>query len=233
MIDLFDTLSQAVAGQFGFALVASFTWGVLSIILSPCHLTSIPLVLGYISKQNEASGRRSALLALTFSIGILASIAVIGIITASMGRLMGDVGVWGIWLTAMLLIVFGLYLMDIISLNWLGGRMPKIERAGHGGAMLLGLVFGIGLGPCTLAFLAPILASVYNIANESMMKAVLMISAFGMGHTAVIVVGGSMSTVIIRFTKWTEDKATPVYVRRVLGLLVVVGGIYYLYNLYR
>jgi cytochrome c-type biogenesis protein len=86
MDSLFDTLTQAVSGQFGLAITASFAWGVLSILLSPCHLTSVPLVIGYISRQNEATGKRSALLALTFALGILASITLIGIITVSMGR---------------------------------------------------------------------------------------------------------------------------------------------------
>jgi len=228
MTDLFEVLTQAVDGQFGLAVAASLTWGILSILLSPCHLTSIPLVIGYITKQNDSSGKRSALLALTFAVGILASIALIGIITASMGRLMGDVGSWGIWLAALLLIVFGLYLMDVLSLNWLGGRMPKIERAGHVGAILLGLVFGIGLGPCTFAFLAPVLTVVIPMAQESLLKAFILITAFGVGHSLVFVVGGSMAGLLGHYIQWSANNRTTVYVRRGLGVLLVTGGFYFL-----
>ena len=230
MISLFDSLTQAVSGQFGLALVASFGWGVLSILLSPCHLTSVPLVVAYISKQNEASKKRSALLALTFALGILTTIVLIGLITASMGRLMGDVGVWGIWLAAGLLVVFGLYLMDIIGLNWLGVHMPKIETAGHTGALLLGLVFGIGLGPCTFAFLAPVLTVVIPMASESFPKALLLLSAFGIGHSLVYVIGGSLAGIIGRYMRWSESNRGPVFVRRFLGALVFLGGIYFGYT---
>ena len=230
MIDVFDTLTRAVSGQFYLALAASFSWGVLSIILSPCHLTSVPLVIGYISKQNEASGKRSALLALSFAVGVLITIALIGLVTASMGRLMGDVGVWGTWLAAGLLVTFGLYLMDIISLDWLSGSLPKIERAGHTGALLLGLVFGIGLGPCTFAFLAPVLTVVIPMAQESLLKSFVLILAFGLGHSLVFVIGGSLAGWIHGYINWTQNKRGPVYVKRVLGSLMLFGGGYFAYT---
>jgi len=227
MIDVFETLTSAVSGQFYWAVAASFAWGVLSIVLSPCHLTSVPLVMGYISKQNKAAGTRSAFLALTFAAGLLITIALIGLITSSMGRLMGDVGVWSIWLTAGILIIFGLYLMDLITLDWLSGTLPQIERAGYGGALLLGLVFGVGLGPCTFAFLAPVLTVVIPLAQESMTRALAMILAFGVGHGLVFVIGGSLTAWTQRYITWTQNKRGPIYMKRVLGSLMILGGVYF------
>jgi cytochrome c-type biogenesis protein len=227
MIDIFETLTSAVSGQFSLAVAASFAWGVLSIVLSPCHLTSVPLVMGYISKQNEASGIRSALLALTFALGLLITIALIGLLTSSMGRLMGDVGVWSLWLTAGILILFGLYLMDLITLGWLSGTLPQIERAGYGGALLLGLVFGVGLGPCTFAFLAPVLTVIIPLAQESMVKALVLILVFGVGHSLVFVVGGSLTSATQSYIKWTQNKRGPIYMKRVLGSLMILGGVYF------
>jgi cytochrome c-type biogenesis protein len=64
-----------------FALSAAFGWGALSILLSPCHLTSIPLVIGYLSGRKELSSRKVAAMVLVFSLGILITIGVIGVIT--------------------------------------------------------------------------------------------------------------------------------------------------------
>lgn len=230
MINLFETLTTAISGQLGWALAASFAWGILSIVLSPCHLTSVPLVMGYISKQNHVTGKRSVLLALSFAVGLLLSIALIGAVTASMGRLMGDVGVWGLWMAAGLLIIFGLYLMDLVPLRWPGGSLPQIERAGHTGALVLGLVFGIGLGPCTFAFLAPVLTVVIPLANESFFSAMLLILAFGMGHSLVFVAGGSLAGIMVTYVRWNQDNQAPVYVKRVLGLLMLLGGCYFAYT---
>ncbi len=41
---LFTLLNDAVQGGPFLAITGSFLWGILSIVLSPCHLSSIPLI---------------------------------------------------------------------------------------------------------------------------------------------------------------------------------------------
>ena len=119
MIDgIFNFLYEAMNGAVWIAVLASFAWGVLSILLSPCHLSSIPLVVGFISSQGKISLGRTFNTSLIFAVGILITIAVIGIVTASLGRLMGDIGSIGNYLVAGIFFLVGLYLLDIIKLNW-------------------------------------------------------------------------------------------------------------------
>ena len=93
MEQLFTNLSHAVEGAPLIALGASVVWGILSIILSPCHLASIPLIVGFISEQGRVSDARGRSgIATLFAVGILVTIAAIGAITAAAGRMMGDVG---------------------------------------------------------------------------------------------------------------------------------------------
>jgi cytochrome c-type biogenesis protein len=92
MESLFTALSRAVEGSAGIALGAAFAWGILSILLSPCHLASIPLIVGFIDHQGRISTRRAFGISLLFAMGILITIGVIGGITAAAGRMMGDVG---------------------------------------------------------------------------------------------------------------------------------------------
>jgi len=51
MEKLFITLTHAVEGTAAIALAAAFIWGILSILLSPCHLSSIPLIVGFIGQH--------------------------------------------------------------------------------------------------------------------------------------------------------------------------------------
>src|ERR1035441_9485436 len=95
MEQLFTNLSHAVEGAPLIALAAAAAWGILSIILSPCHLASIPLIVGFISGQGRVSTARAAGIATLFAAGILITIAAIGAITAATGRMLGDVGRWG------------------------------------------------------------------------------------------------------------------------------------------
>ena len=87
------------------ALAASAVWGILSIILSPCHLASLPLIVGFISGQGRVSTARASGIATLFAVGILVTIAAIGAITAAAGRMMGDVGRWGNYFVAAIFFV--------------------------------------------------------------------------------------------------------------------------------
>ena len=69
MESLFNWLSALVGSTIWVALAGSFLWGVLSILLSPCHLTSIPLIVGYISQGEHKSIKRAFLTSLAFASG--------------------------------------------------------------------------------------------------------------------------------------------------------------------
>ncbi len=228
--ELFTWLTMAMSETYGIALLAAFGWGIISIILSPCHLSSIPLVIGYISSQGTEGVKRSYSLSLVFGIGILITIGLIGAITASVGRMMGDVGVWGNVIVAGVFFVVGLYLMDVINLSW-NGFMPQTSFArGWKGALLLGLIFGIGLGPCTFAYMAPVLGVVFSIASTNMLQAISLVAAFGVGHCAVIVAAGGAAGTVQKYLNWTDQSKGATYLKRVAGVLVMLGGVYYVYT---
>jgi cytochrome c-type biogenesis protein len=231
MVDQILTwLTMAMSDSFEIALLAAAGWGVISILLSPCHLSSIPLVIGYISSQGQEGTKRPYVLSLVFAVGILITIGVIGAVTASVGRMMGDVGVWGNFIVAGVFFVVGLYLMDIISLSW-GGLMPRASFArGWQGALVLGLIFGIGLGPCTFAYMAPVLGVAFSIASTSAFRAIMLVAAFGVGHCAVIVGAGGAAGTVQKYLNWTEQSRGATYLKRGAGVLVMLAGVYYIYT---
>jgi hypothetical protein len=90
--DIFTGLTHAISAWFAIALIAALGWGVISVVLSPCHLSSIPLVIGYLTNQGEEGTRHPYRLSSLFAVGILTTVAVIGAITALLGRMIGDIG---------------------------------------------------------------------------------------------------------------------------------------------
>ena len=79
---------------------------------------------------------------------------------------MGDVGVYGKYAIAVVFIIIGLYLMDIIRLPDTGVKMqPFGMKSVFLSAFSLGLVFGIALGPCTFSFMAPVLGIVFQMSR--------------------------------------------------------------------
>jgi cytochrome c-type biogenesis protein len=231
MIDsIFNFLSTALMGNPYTAVFASFGWGIVSVLLSPCHLSGIPLVIGFISSQGEISIKRTFLISLVFGTGILITIAIIGLITAIAGRLMGDVGVIGNYIVAVVFFVIGLYLMDIIKLPWEGAGVKQTKQKGVLAALILGLFFGIGLGPCTFAYMAPVLGVVFQVAKTNVIYSVILLFAFGIGHILVIVAAGTLTKKVQLYLNWTEKSKAATYIKRICGVLVILGGVYMIYN---
>jgi cytochrome c-type biogenesis protein len=227
---LFESLTAAVEGAPHVALAAALVWGVLSIVLSPCHLASIPLIVGFIQGRGEDSPRRGALLATLFALGILVTIAVIGAITAAVGRLMGDVGPVGNVVVAAVFILVGLALLDIVPLAWTAPQPPGARRRGAPAAFMLGLVFGVALGPCTFAYMAPMLAVTFRVAGTMPLYGAALLAAYGIGHCLVIAVAGSSAAWTQRVLDWNAASPVGRRVKRVCGVLVVLAGLYMLWT---
>jgi len=230
MLKLFTALSHAIEGAPLIAVAASFIWGILSIILSPCHLTSIPLIIGYLSNQRELSTKKAFHLSTIFSIGILISIAVIGGITAEAGRILGDVGKIGNYFVAMVFLIFGLNLLGILPLNYPGLSTLKYPRKGYFSVLSLGLVFGLALGPCTFAFMAPMLGIVFNMTAKNLPYGLILLTAFAIGHCSVIIAAGTSTRLVQQITKWDEQSKGITIIRKICGILVLLGGIYLVYS---
>jgi cytochrome c-type biogenesis protein len=230
MEQLFTTLSRAVEGSAGLALSAAFVWGVLSILLSPCHLASIPLIVGFIDQQGRITTRRAFTISLLFSVGILITIGVIGAITAAAGRMLGDVGRWGNYGVAAIFFVVGLYLLDAIRIPMPGATQPGMKRKGMLAAFILGLVFGVALGPCTFAYMAPMLAVTFKLAATNLPYGILLLALYGVGHCAVIVLAGTFTEVVQHYLNWNEKSKGAVILKKVCGVLVIIGGLYLLYT---
>jgi cytochrome c-type biogenesis protein len=230
MEQLFTNLSHAVEGAPLVALAAAAVWGILSIILSPCHLTSIPLIVGFISGQGRVSTARASGIATCFAVGILITIAAIGAITAMAGRMWGDVGRWGNYFVAAIFFVVGLHLLGVIPMPWSGPGQVNLKRKGLLAAFILGLVFGIALGPCTFAYMAPMLAVTFKLAKTAPLYGASLLLAYGVGHCAVIVAAGTSTELVQRFLNWNEQSRGVTIVKCICGALVLIAGLYLLWS---
>lgn len=229
MQELFTTLTRAIEGTASIALLASFAWGILSVLLSPCHLASIPLIVGFIDKQGQISTRRAFLISSLFALGILITIGLIGVITGAAGRMLGDVGQYGNYFVAAIFFIVGLHLLDIIPMPFSGPGQVGMKRKGPLAALVLGLVFGIALGPCTFAYMAPMLGVTFKLASTNLTFGVLLLLAYGLGHCSVIVVAGTATGWVQRYMNWNEKSKGTIILKRICGLLVLAGGLYLIY----
>src|SRR5512139_3646671 len=230
MEQLFTNLSHAVEGAPLVAVGAAVVWGILSILLSPCHLASIPLIVGFISGQGRVSTGRASGIATLFAVGILITIGAIGAITAAAGRIIGDVGRYGNYFVALIFFLVGLHLLGVIPMPWSGPGQVGMKRKGLLAAFILGLVFGIALGPCTFAYMAPMLGVTFKLAATNFFYGALLLLAYGVGHCSVIIAAGTSTELVQRFLNWNEHSKGVKGVKCICGVLVLVGGVWLIYS---
>ena len=162
--------------------------------------------------------RKAFSLSLLFSIGIFFSIVLIGIITSAMGRLIIDLGIIGDWLLALVFILMGLYLLDWLPLNW-SLLSPGTNRTkGWKEALIFGFILGIGLGPCSFAFMAPVLVVVFNTAAENILTSALLVLLFALGHCLLIVLAGTLSGWVQTYLDWSDQSKTFICIKKNYGL---------------
>ncbi|TNF34063.1 MAG: cytochrome C biogenesis protein [Deltaproteobacteria bacterium] len=175
MDEIFTALSHGLEASPALAVLAALGWGLASVALSPCHLVSVPVAIGYLRATPEP--RPTSRLSVVLAVTELAALAVIGAVTVAAGRLAGDLWGLGTWIAAALLIVAGLALLDVIPLPS-GGIRRQVPRDLRGAAAL-GATLGVTLGPCTFAFMAPVLAAAM-VAPVPVAVAVVL--GFALGH---------------------------------------------------
>ena len=113
---------------------------------------------------------------------------------------------------------------------WSGPGQMKMKRRGLLAAFILGLVFGIALGPCTFAYMAPMLAVTFKLAKSNPLYGVSLLLAYGIGHCAVIVLAGTFTEVVQRFLNWNDQSRGVTVLKSVCGVLVILGGVWLIYS---
>jgi cytochrome c-type biogenesis protein len=224
LVALFATISSWLESSAWVAIGAAFIWGIVSVLLSPCHISSIPLAIGYVTGQGSVQTRSAFGLSLVFSMGILLTIAAVGGITAAFGRMLGDVGALK-YVVAAVFAVVGLWLMGIIRLPNVGIAGGRFRARGPIGALLLGLLFGVALGPCSFGFMAPLLGVAFRNAASRPAVAAGLIGAYATGHVGVIVLAGTFAGFVQRLLNWDERSSGTRIIRFVCGVLVILAGV--------
>ena len=211
----------------GLAAVGCFLWGVVSVLFSPCHLASIPLIVGYVAGQDRlVEGRQAALYASLFTTGLFLTIAAIGVICALLGRMLGDVGPYWTIVVGLILLWVAMDMLGVAKCSMGGSLMGRFKLRGMGGALVLGLAYGILSGSCTFGFIAPILAVI--TVQEKIMTGVLLIILFGLGHCIPIVIAGSSTAMVRRLMANASWQRGGTAFRRLAGVLIGLMGLYFM-----
>ena len=223
----FLTVNEWIAGGTAIAALGCFIWGMISVVFSPCHLASIPLIVAYVGGQETLlKPRQAAYYSVAFTVGLFFTIALIGIICALLGRMLGDVGNYWQILIGLVLVWVALGMLGVEKCSMSGNFLYKLNLRGMFGALVLGLAYGVLSGSCTFGFIAPILAIV--TVQGKVATGVLFILLFALGHCLPIVVAGSSTAAVKRVLESSRWQGAGNWFRKGAGVLIGVLGLYFI-----
>jgi len=233
--DLFLYADRSVRGAPGAALFASFLWGIFSILLSPCHLSSVPLVVAVVSGRRDLPLGKALALASVFALGILVTLGLVSVLAFAVGfAALQALGPWGTVAIGLLFLLAALTMWGVPLLPFLdrfaGMASPGIGRRGMAGVFFLGLVFGLSLGPCTMGFMMPVLGAAGALAPTRPGFAGGMLALFALGHCGFIAAAGGSFHLVSRLLRWNESTRTMDRIKRILAILLAAIGFALLYG---
>lgn len=221
-------------------LFAALIGGLLS-FFSPCVLPLIPIYVSILSglsyAELEAASRerdvpilaRVTFHALMFIIGFSVAFIAMGISASLIGQWLADYRVWITRIGGALVIIFGLYFLGVLKLQWLnlrGGFNWRPERVTAFGAVIMGFVFALAWTPCVSYILAGILTLAADQAQ--VWKGALLLTVYSAGMAVPFLITAvafaQMMRVFKKIRGWlpTIEKIAGVFLI-VVGILLISG----------
>ena len=192
--------------------------------LTPCMLSMLPITIGYIGGY-ETKGRLEAATQSTwFSLGLATTLAGLGILAASVGRVYGQVGIGLPIIVSLIAIIMGLNLLEALpiqlpsfgGMEWISKDLPKGVRS-----YLIGLTFGVVASPCSTPVLATLLAWV--AAKQDLILGGVLLLSYTAGYVAPLILAGTFTASI---KKLLELRQWSGWITPVSGGLLVGFGVF-------
>jgi len=226
---VFLTINEWIAGGTAIAALGCFLWGIVSVLFSPCHLASIPLIVAYVGGQQQlVKPRQAAHYSVAFTLGLFITIALIGIICALLGRMLGDVGNYWQILVGLVLIWVALGMFGVEKCSMSGSLLYRLNLRGIAGAFGLGLAYGVLSGSCTFGFIAPILAII--TVQQKIATGILFIVLFGIGHCIPIVIAGSSVAAVKKVLENSQWQGAANWFQKGAGVVICILALYFIVN---
>lgn len=225
MFDFFlnQTIPQLLAERSSVTFIAIFVAGILTSI-SPCVLSMVPVLIGYVGGYSEPSRVRAFLLSLSLVLGMATTFTVLGVVAVSLGTIFGQIGIGWYYFVAVVSIIMGLNLLGVINLRFPVPNVAAPKIGGIFGAYLVGLLFGIMASSCATPVLVAILAVVTTAGDITTGAGLLFF--YGLGHGMPLVLIGTFTGLlkeVSRVARFTQ------YLNIFSGLVLILLGLYLLY----
>ncbi|MGI6030995.1 MAG: cytochrome c biogenesis CcdA family protein [Eubacteriales bacterium] len=221
-----ENLANMLSQAQWLAPILALAAGVLT-SFTPCSLSGIPLVIGYVGGTGEKNFRRSLMLSLAFAVGSAITFTALGVAASVAGRLLGNGSSWWYLLLGILMVLMALQTWEVFTFIPSSYLVSRTPRQGMVGAVLAGILAGIFSSPCSTPVLVALLAIVAG--QGSMLWGIVLLLCYSAGHSVLAVVAGTSVGFVQSLSQSKQYGMWSQILKWILGASILLVGLYMFY----
>lgn len=226
MNELLEQLSTLIKEGFWLAPLLAFVAGVLT-SFTPCSLSSIPLIIGYVGGTGQKDTKKAFRFSLTFAIGSAVTFTALGVIASLAGKLIGTGASWWYIILGILMVLMALQTWGIFEIIPSSYLVSKNTRKGYAGAFIAGILGGVFASPCSTPVLIALLAIVAGKGN--IIWGILLLLIYSIGHGILAVVTGTSVGLVQKLINNEKYGKLSKVLKIGMGLIILIIGFYMFY----
>lgn len=221
-----NSLSVLITKNFWISPILALVAGVLTSI-TPCSLSSVPLVIGYVGGTNGNEPKRAFRLSLTFSVGMALTFTVLGTVASLLGKLLGTSGKWWYFALGVLMVMMALQTWEIFRFIPSTYLTSKSTKKGYIGAFVAGILGGIFSSPCATPVLVVLLGIVARSGNVTW--GILLLLFYSIGHSVLVLISGTSIGFVRKITVSSQYGKFSIMLKIIMGIVILIIGLYMFY----
>ncbi len=221
--DWLNQIAEVIGANMWLAPILALVAGILT-SFTPCSLSSIPLIIGYVGGTGEKNTKKAFLYSLTFALGTAITFVTLGIIATSVGKLMGTSSKLWYLILGTLMVLMSLQTWEIFNFIPSVNLTSKNKKRGFIGAFLAGILGGIFSSPCSTPVLIALLAIVAE--KSSLLWGILLMILYSIGHSTLVIVAGTSIGFIQKINSNQKYQKAGTILKIVMGIVILLIGLY-------
>ena len=221
-----EQLSSLIQSSLWLAPVLALLAGILT-SFTPCSLSSIPLVIGYVGGTGQKNTKRAFRLSLTFALGSAVTFTILGVIASLAGKLMGTSAGWWYIILGVLMVLMALQTWGVFEIIPSSYSISKNTKRGYVGAFIAGILGGVFSSPCSTPVLIALLAIVAGKGN--IVWGILLLLIYSVGHGILAIVAGTSVGLVQKITTNKKYGRFSILLKVIMGMIILLIGFYMFY----
>jgi cytochrome c-type biogenesis protein len=221
-----ETISSLIRGNMWLAPLLALLAGVLT-AFTPCALSSVPLVIGYVGASSNNDTKKAFRLSLVFALGMAVTFTIFGVIASIAGKLIGRAASWWYIVLGILMVLMALQTWEIYNFIPSTFLINKSTKRGYMGAISAGILGGVFSSPCSTPVLIVLLAVVAG--QGRLLWGILLLLLYSAGHSVLVIVSGTSIGFVKKLTASEKYGKAGKVIKIFMGSLILLIAFYMFY----